>query len=170
MMQRLYFNWLITFALVIHTTTAVAEVGDKATTAKTLTTSPVTSTALIETVLGLGLVLGIIAILAWLIKRTGRFQSTANGEIKMIAGLSLGPRERAVLLEVKGERILVGVTAHQIQTLHVLGKTADIPTEAPQAPQAQPQQTQTQKQQHQDKYGQFDQQLKHILKQEPKDD
>jgi len=160
MMQRVHLWCFIALSSVFHSATFAAEVTDKVTAAKTLTTSPVTSTALLETVLGLGLVLGIIAILAWLIKRTGRFQSTANGEIKMIAGLSLGPRERAVLLEVKGEKILVGVTAHQIQTLHVLGQTATMQTPQPQ-PQSRSQQ---------DKYGQFDQQLHHILKQEHTDD
>ncbi len=149
MMQRVHFWWLST----LSTITFAAQANENSSTAKTLTTSPVTSAALLETVLGLGLVLGIIAILAWLIKRTGRFQTTANGEIKMIAGLSLGPRERAVLLEVGGDKILVGVTAHQIQTLHVLGKT-----------------TTTSPPQQQDKYGQFDHQLRHILKQEHTDD
>jgi flagellar protein FliO/FliZ len=151
-MQRLHF-WLTSSLLSLaYTTAVVAQDSEKMAVAKTLTTSPVTNTALFETLLGLGLVLGLIAILAWLIKRTGRFQTTANGEIKMIAGLSLGPRERAVLLEVGGEKILVGVTTQHIQTLHVIGQTANKHT-------------------HQaDKYGQFDQQLQHIIKQERTDD
>ena len=89
-------------------------------TAKTLTTPPLTSGAIVETLLGLLLVLGIIVLLAWLIKRTNRFQATANGEMKIIAGLSLGPRERAVLLQVGEQQILVGVTPQQVQTLHIL--------------------------------------------------
>lgn len=88
--------------------------------AKTLTTTPLSSTALVETLLGLVFVLAIIVILAWLIKRTNRFQATANGEMKIIAGLALGPRERAVLLQVGEQQILVGVTAQQVQTLHIL--------------------------------------------------
>lgn len=94
---------------------------------KTMTHSPMSSTALIETLLGLGTVLAIIVLLAWLIRRTGRFQGSANGEIKMIAGLPLGTRERAVLLEVSGERILVGVTPQQIRTLHILGQDHSYP-------------------------------------------
>jgi flagellar protein FliO/FliZ len=94
---------------------------------KTITHSPMSSTALIETLLGLGTVLAIIVLLAWLIRRTGRFQGSANGEIKMVAVLSLGTRERAVLLEVCGERILVGVTPQQIRTLHVLGQAQSYP-------------------------------------------
>ena len=68
--------------------------------AKMLTTSPVNTGAMLETLLGLVLVLACIAFLAWLLRRTGRFNSTASGEMKIIAGLSLGPRERAILLQV----------------------------------------------------------------------
>ena len=89
-------------------------------TAKTLSTPPLSSGAIVETLLGLILVLAIIVLLAWLIKRTNRFQTTANGEMKIIAGLALGPRERAVLLQVGEQQILIGVTAQQVQTLYVL--------------------------------------------------
>lgn len=88
--------------------------------AKMLTTSPVNTGAMLETLLGLVLVLACIAFLAWLLRRTGRFNSAASGEMKIIAGLSLGPRERAILLQVGEKQILVGVTAQQVQTLHVL--------------------------------------------------
>jgi flagellar protein FliO/FliZ len=127
---------------------AVEEV--KTETAKTLSTSPVPSGALLETATGLVLILALIFGLAWLIRRTGKFQANANGEIKMIASLSLGTRERAVLLEVSGERLLVGVTTQQVQTLHVLG--------------------QQQPTQENDKYGKFDQQLQSMIQKEQAND
>ena len=95
------------------------------TTSKLLTTPPVTTGALLETLLGLFLVLICIAFLAWLLRRTGRFNATANGQMKIIAGLSMGPRERVILLQVGEKQILVGVTAQQIQTLHVLEQNID---------------------------------------------
>jgi len=88
--------------------------------AKTLNTPPVSTSALLETLLGLFMVLGCIAFLAWLLRRTGRFQTTANGEMKIITSLALGPRERAVLLQVGEQQILVGVTSQHVQTLHIL--------------------------------------------------
>lgn len=112
----LFHSLLLLFSTVIF----AADNSDKASAAKTLTTSPVTTGALVETLFGLLLVLVCIAFLAWLLRRTGRFDTTANGEMKIIAGLSLGPRERAVLIQVGEQQILVGVTAQQIQTLHVL--------------------------------------------------
>jgi len=98
---------------------SAAEISD-AIIAKTLTTPTLSSGAIVETLLGLILVLAIIILLAWLIKRTNRFQATANGEMKIIAGLPLGPRERAILLQVGEQQILVGVTAQHVQTLHIL--------------------------------------------------
>ena len=120
--MRTAFYFLLTlFSNVI----LAAENTETVNTAKVLTTSPVTTGALLETLLGLLLVLSCIAFLAWLLRRTGRFNATANGQMKIVAGLSLGPRERAILLQVGEKQILVGVTAQQIQTLHVLDKNID---------------------------------------------
>jgi len=101
------------------------------TTAKTLSTPPVSTAALFETLLGLFLVLGIIVFLAWLLRRTGRFQMTPNGEMKIISSLALGPRERAVLLQVGNKQIVVGVTAQNISTLHVLEDNIETPHSEP---------------------------------------
>ena len=87
---------------------------------KTLSGSPLNSGALLQTFGGLLLILAIIAVLAWLVRRTGQFNSAANGEMKIIAGLSLGSREKAILLQVGEQQILVGVTPQHIQTLHIL--------------------------------------------------
>ncbi len=111
---------LFSFLSITWTTFSLAAESTATNTAKTLTTPPLTSGAIVETLFGLLLVLGIIVLFAWLIKRTNRFQATANGEMKIIAGLSLGPRERAVLIQVGEQQILVGVTPQQVQTLHIL--------------------------------------------------
>lgn len=145
-----FFASITGFFLSSLATVSLAEEAAKTGTAKTLSSSPIASGALAETLLGLILILALIFVLAWLIKRTGKFQTTPNGEIKMIAGLSLGARERAVLLEVSGERILVGVTPQQIQTLHVLNQNGV--------------------EKDHDKYAQFDQQLQNIIKNEQAND
>ncbi len=87
--------------------------------------SPVSLATLAETAFGLIIVLGFIVLLAWLVKRTNQLQTSANGKLKIIAGLALGTRERIVLIEAGNEQILVGVTAQQIQTLHVLKEPID---------------------------------------------
>jgi len=113
---RTFFSGL----MAVWTSNSIAAETSDTFTAKTLSTPPLSSGAIVETLLGLILVLAIIVLLAWLIKRTNRFQTTANGEMKIIAGLALGPRERAVLLQVGEQQILIGVTAQQVQTLYVL--------------------------------------------------
>ena len=92
---------------------------------KTLSSSPITASVLLETLLGLVLVLVIIAFLAWLLRKSGSFQSSSTGDMHIISSLALGPRERAVLLKIGEQQILVGVTAQHVQTLHILEKNID---------------------------------------------
>ena len=75
-------------------------------------------TSLNQTSLGLLVILGVIAVAAWLAKRFGNFKIGAQGQMKVIGGISLGARERVVLLEVGGEQLLLGVAPGRIQTLH----------------------------------------------------
>jgi flagellar protein FliO/FliZ len=74
-----------------------------------------------ETAIGLVMVLLLILALAWLFKRFGnRLPMAGRGPVQVIGGVSLGTRERAVLLSVDGIRLLVGVAPGQVRTLHVL--------------------------------------------------
>jgi flagellar protein FliO/FliZ len=95
------------------------------TTEKTVPTPPLNTGTLFETLFGLLIVLGCIVLVAWLLKRTNRFHTSANGQLKIIAGLALGARERIVLVQVGEQQLLVGITPQQIQTLHVLDKPID---------------------------------------------
>jgi len=76
-----------------------------------------------DTAIGLLVVLGLIAALAWGLRRFGRVPMGGRGAVQVLGGVSLGNRERAVLLSVDGTRLLVGVAPGQVRTLHVLGKT-----------------------------------------------
>ena len=71
-----------------------------------------------------GALLGIIAfilIVAWLAKRIGLAGKTAGARgLKLAASTSLGPRERVVIIEVEDARLVLGVTASQINILHTL--------------------------------------------------
>jgi len=84
---------------------------------------PVLSTTnLLETAAGLVLVLLLILGLAWLVRRFGRFPGLAHGAVQVLGGVSLGPREKAILLSVQGMRLLVGVAPGNIRTLYVIGE------------------------------------------------
>jgi flagellar protein FliO/FliZ len=81
---------------------------------------PMAMTSLWQLTLGMLLVLGLILGIAWVLKRSGRFQVTAGGGLRILGGLSMGTRERVVLLQVGDTQLLVGVAPGRVQTLHVL--------------------------------------------------
>ena len=58
-------------------------------------------------------------------KRMNRLQSSTGGMLKIIGGISMGSRERVVLLQVGSEQLLVGVSPGRINTLHVLETPLD---------------------------------------------
>lgn len=78
-----------------------------------------------ETAIGLVIVLGLIGALAWGLRRFGRVPLGGRGAVQVLGGVSLGSRERAVLLSVQGTRLLVGVAPGQVRTLHVLGEAPE---------------------------------------------
>lgn len=72
-----------------------------------------------------GMVSGLIFLLvlvlgaAWLIKRAGGMPALRGGSsMKVVAALSLGPRERVVLIELGGQQWLLGVGGNSVTTLH----------------------------------------------------
>ena len=83
---------------------------------------PLATSSLWQLTLGMLLVLGLIMGIAWVLKRTGRFQLAAGGGLRILGGLSMGARERVVLLQVGETQLLVGVAPGRVQTLHVLDK------------------------------------------------
>ena len=93
-------------------------------------TSPLGTSALMETAGGLLLILALIIGLGWLVRRYGRLPMAGKGLVTILGGVSLGPRERAVVLQVGDARLLVGVAPGRVQTLHVIESSDDQITEA----------------------------------------
>jgi len=75
---------------------------------------------LLQLVSGLIIVLLSIVVLAWIAKRFNRMQSPGGGNLKIVEGISMGARERVVVVEVDGERLLLGVSPGRINMLHAL--------------------------------------------------
>lgn len=61
-------------------------------------------------VLSLALVVGFIFAAAWVVRRMPMGLSRGNGPLKILAALPLGPRERLVLVEARGEELLIAVS------------------------------------------------------------
>ena len=81
---------------------------------------PMAMASLWQLTLGMLLVLGLILGIAWILKRSGRFQLAAGGGLRVLGGLSMGTRERVVLVQVGETQLLLGVAPGRVQTLHVL--------------------------------------------------
>ena len=95
-------------------------------TALTATTTGVSAGSVVQMLLGLVLVLAMVVGAAWLLKRFVVLSGTGTGPIRVIAGASVGPRERVVLVEVGETRLLLGVAAGQVNTLHTMSPSDSI--------------------------------------------
>src|SRR3984957_7516670 len=84
-----------------------------------------------QVTLALCIVLGAIFLCAWFARRMRNISSGRAGALNVVAEVRLGPKERAVLLQVGTTPLLVGVAPGQINALHVLAEPL-----APQAPAA----------------------------------
>lgn len=68
---------------------------------------------------GLIIVLGLIFLLAYLVKRL-KLVPTSHGVLKTLAVTPLGQREKMVLVEVGGQQYLLGVTSQQVTLIDKL--------------------------------------------------
>ncbi len=62
-------------------------------------------------------VLGAIAGMLWLMKRTGLGPAQRGGAVKIVGGVSVGNRERVLVLEVADQWIVVGVAPGSVNAL-----------------------------------------------------
>lgn len=76
---------------------------------------------------GLFLVLIIFIGMAWAMRRFNLQMPGAQSNIKMLSALAVGPKEKVLLLEVEGEKLLIGVTTHTINALHQFKQPTNVP-------------------------------------------
>ena len=74
----------------------------------------------------LAVALLVVLVVFWVFARVMRqlqgAQSGAHSGLKYIGALSLGQRERVVVVQAGEQQLVLGVTATQVNTLHVLDK------------------------------------------------
>jgi len=97
---------------------AVENLSKSALQTQMLSPSPL-SNSIWQMALGLGLVLAIIFILAWLMRRVSGVQNS-KAHIKILSAVNVGTKERAVLIEVGKDQLLLGVASGQVSLLHKL--------------------------------------------------
>lgn len=74
-----------------------------------------------QTALALMAIIALILISAFLVKRIGPYKRLAGGRaLRLVAGQSIGPRERVVVMEIEETWLVLGVTQNNINLLHKL--------------------------------------------------
>lgn len=82
--------------------------------------SPTSAGSLLQVTFSLALVLAAVFAAAWLVRKARGFGKFGGSVIQVVADTALGPKERAVLIQVGEQQLLLGVTAQQVNLLHVL--------------------------------------------------
>lgn len=95
---------------------------------------PLSSSYLLKLTAGLLLVVMVIFLFAWVLKKFNLTQQSKSGLLRIIAGLNLGTRDRIILLQIGEEQILLGLSPGRIEKLHVLANPVDCETEEPRTP------------------------------------
>lgn len=68
---------------------------------------------------GLLLVVGLIFLMGYLMRRVGPLAPQGGQHIRLVSSLPLGPRDRLLLVDVGGQQLLLGASPGRINTLHV---------------------------------------------------
>ncbi|MDB5990547.1 MAG: fliO [Herbaspirillum sp.] len=132
------------FALLLASASPALALADAATTATATASAPTTANALhtiassspapsagsssLSMLFGLALVLGLIVCIAWLFKRSGLAPTMhASAAAKIVGGVSVGNRERIVVVEVGDQWIVVGVAPGRVTALSTMPKQESAP-------------------------------------------
>jgi len=97
--------------------------------------APTATGSLAQVTLSLLLIVGLILLLAWLIKKFRVMAPRGSGDFAVEAQLALGPRERIFLVRVGDAQVLVGVGAAGMVALTPLAKSIELaqPAGAPES-------------------------------------
>lgn len=95
---------------------------------------PLSSSYLSRITIGLVVILLLIFLLAWVMKKMQLTPQSGQQLIKIISAISVGHRDRIALIQVGDEQILVGLTPGRIEKLHELKTAIEITQDEKLAP------------------------------------
>lgn len=87
----------------------------------------------LQTGLALAFIVALLIGAAWLARKVSGGKKFGQGDMKIIGGVALGPRERIVLIEVGDKWLVIGIVPGQIRTLHRMEKGVAMPGDNPQS-------------------------------------
>jgi flagellar protein FliO/FliZ len=80
--------------------------------------------SLLQTIFALCVVLGLLALLAWFMKRYGPKVQAGSAHVKLVGALNLGGRERIMVVEVGDQWIVVGASPGRVNALATMPRQA----------------------------------------------
>ena len=90
---------------------------DSATDSVRATTKTIAYSDVLNWSVSLLLVLAVFFLCVWVIRKSGRLSATGRNNLSVLSGLSLGMREKVVLIKVGNKQLLLGVTPSRIDKL-----------------------------------------------------
>ncbi|UMR30744.1 flagellar biosynthetic protein FliO [Massilia sp. MB5] len=95
-------------------------------------TGPSAAGSLLQTTLALAVVLGLLVGLAWLLKRFGPRSIASGNTVKLVGALSVGARERILVVEVGEQWIVVGASPGRMNALASMPRQEGVADALPQ--------------------------------------
>ncbi len=77
-----------------------------------------------QVIASLALVIGLLFGALWIMRRVNGVGQAVGGQMRVVSSLGLGQRERAVLVSVGDQQILLGVAPGRVAALHVFDEPA----------------------------------------------
>lgn len=87
-----------------------------------------------QVIASLALVIGLLFGALWIMRRVNGVGQAVGGQMRVVSSLGLGQRERAVLVSVGEQQILLGVAPGRVAALHVFDEPAVAQDTTPAAP------------------------------------
>jgi flagellar protein FliO/FliZ len=87
-----------------------------------------------QVIASLALVIGLLFGALWIMRRVNGVGQAVGGQMRVVSSLGLGQRERAVLVSVGEQQILLGVAPGRVAALHVFDEPAVAQDTAPAPP------------------------------------
>ncbi len=104
---------LLAFPAIGHTAEAMA--------------APVGAGSVLQVLLGLAVVLAMVFIAAWAIRRFHPNVATGGSALRIVAGTAVGNRERVLVLEINDTWIVVGVAPGRVCGIHNMPRPEHVP-------------------------------------------
>jgi flagellar protein FliO/FliZ len=81
------------------------------------TAAPDLGGSLLQLVLGFGVILALLFATLWLLKKVSLPRGASSNMVHVVSAAAVGPRERVVLVDVGGKRLVLGVAPGQVSLL-----------------------------------------------------